>query len=538
MRSQSARCLFILSAFLFTIVAISIVGGRAFNGANSRSPQAQAHAPAQFSSNKFAGGQRRLGGVKAVSPADPNPFRSAFSFNTASGFNYASLFAPNVTAVKSATLQTDVNGNGFVNPGDTLMYSVLVSNTGMDAMNVIFSDQLDANLTLSGTATASPIVVNESYDTIGNTQLQVAGTQTIASPGVFVNGSVLSNDIDPQGGTLTVTAITNGPTTAGGTVTLNTDGTFIYTPQVGDVNVADTFTYTVNEPDGKTGTGTVTINVANARVWYVRNNATSGGLGRSGDPFDTLAEAQTASAANDTIYVFFGNGTTSNQSLGIALKSGQRLIGEGVALTVPVSVNGGPNPTVLRAAGSQPLLDHTTAGGSAVSATDLIPAEIAGLNLAGSTNAIDWTTTAAFAGSGTLVIHDNTVRAAGSEGVDINLAGTGATGLAFSDNNLTATGTGLDIQETGTGSLTIIAFDDNVVNGNTGGSGIVIANAVFDSVPGGGLNTVLGGTTVIGASGNGVGAAGLVLSNVQGDLHFANLNVFADGGAGISTSGT
>ena len=33
-----------------------------------------------------------------------------------------------VTAVKSAALQTDVNGNGFVNPGDSLAYSVLVAN--------------------------------------------------------------------------------------------------------------------------------------------------------------------------------------------------------------------------------------------------------------------------------------------------------------------------------------------------------------------------------------------------------------------------
>jgi hypothetical protein len=43
--------------------------------------------------------------------------------------------------------------------------------------------------------------------------------------------------------------------------------------------------------------------------------------------------------------------------------------------------------------------------------------------------------------------------------------------------------------------------------------------------------------TTIGASGNGVGTSGLLLTNVAGDLSFANLVVFADNGAALSANG-
>src|SRR5438128_1587126 len=76
-------------------------------------------------------------------------------------------FVGGVSASKSAVLQTDVNGNGFVNPGDTLGYTVVVSNTGTDATNTVFTDQLNANLTLvGGSLQVSPIAQNDTYNTI------------------------------------------------------------------------------------------------------------------------------------------------------------------------------------------------------------------------------------------------------------------------------------------------------------------------------------------------------------------------------------
>ncbi len=400
----------------------------------------------------------------------------------------------------------------------------------------------------------TPGFPKEAFDTVGNTSFEFKTAQSL-SPGIFVSGRLKDNFTDVDGPSpLSVVAITAGPTANGGKVDVDVNGEFTFTPKAGDTSASDSFSYQITD-GAYTITRTVTIGLR-GRVWYVKNND-GGGTGISNDPFATLAEAQTASIANDYIFVYFGNGLTTNQDSGIVLKNGQHLIGEFAGLTVrfnpAITFNGTagttsvlliaqPGATACGGNPCRPMLDDTVAGApEGVATTDAIPAEIIGLNLAGNVNAIDWTTAAAFAGTGELVIRDNIIRSATNEGVDINLAGTGATRLSFHDNNLTATGTALDIQETGTGALTIMAFDDNVVSGTTGGSGIVVSNAIFDSVPGGGLDTVNANTLAIGSAGagNGVGGAGLALGNVQGDLHFSsNLNIFAEGGAGLTVSGT
>src|SRR5262249_54382179 len=151
---------------------------------------------------------------------------------------------PAITATKSATLATDVNNNSSINPGDMLMYSVVVSNSGSDAMNVVFSDTLNANLTLVGSAIASPIAVNDSYTSVGNV-------------GITVNAAngLLANDINPQGtGTLMASAGTTSM--QGGTVAVSGDGSFSYIPPAG-YEGADSFSYTLTHSNGKTDTATV-----------------------------------------------------------------------------------------------------------------------------------------------------------------------------------------------------------------------------------------------------------------------------------------
>ena len=69
---------------------------------------------------------------------------------------------------------------------------------------------------------------------------------------VPVNITVLSNDSDADGGTLTVTSV-NNPTN--GAVTDNGDGTFTYTPDP-NFNGQDTFVYTVSDGSGGTATAT------------------------------------------------------------------------------------------------------------------------------------------------------------------------------------------------------------------------------------------------------------------------------------------
>jgi uncharacterized protein (TIGR03382 family) len=69
--------------------------------------------------------------------------------------------------------------------------------------------------------------------------------------------NVLANDTDPDGDTLTVTAVTQP---ANGTVTL-TGGTVRFTPVAGFTGTT-TFMYTVSDPGGLTDTATVTITVS------------------------------------------------------------------------------------------------------------------------------------------------------------------------------------------------------------------------------------------------------------------------------------
>lgn len=73
---------------------------------------------------------------------------------------------------------------------------------------------------------------------------------------------VLSNDSDPDGETLSVSAY-DAISVAGGTVTMNADGSFTYTP-TDNFNGTDSFTYTVSDPGGGTSTETVTITVGAA----------------------------------------------------------------------------------------------------------------------------------------------------------------------------------------------------------------------------------------------------------------------------------
>src|SRR5262249_55742002 len=123
-------------------------------------------------------------------------------------------------------------------------------------------------------------------------------------------------------------------------VTINADGSFSYNPPVGFTG-ADTFTYTVNDATGKSGTGTVTVNVS-GMVWFINNNAAActtftlvSGCGRLTNPFSTLAAFQavndggagppTHPKANDNIFIFE---SASGYTGPVTLLSGQKLIGQ------------------------------------------------------------------------------------------------------------------------------------------------------------------------------------------------------------------
>jgi uncharacterized repeat protein (TIGR01451 family) len=253
-----------------------------------------------------------------------------------------------LAAIVTATL-TD-NTVGPVAPGGTIHYTETISNTaaigaGNDALNLQIAQALDPNTTLvPGSLNISPLAFDDTFSAVGNTQLFVnaSGTNPGSTPAAAVAGSILANDVEfmnDLGVQDTFTLTTTGviATTGGGSVTLNADGTFVYTPAAGFTG-ADTFTYTISD-DGVggvnplTGTGLVTINVAN-RVWYVNNAAGTTGDGRSNTPFDSLADVSAAAGpdvAGDIILLHTGSG---NYTGGVTLLNNQTLWGQGEALVV------------------------------------------------------------------------------------------------------------------------------------------------------------------------------------------------------------
>jgi PKD repeat protein len=94
-------------------------------------------------------------------------------------------------------------------------------------------------------ANNAPVAVNDSYSTNEDTPL------TVAAPGV------LGNDSDIDGNPLTAVLV-SGP--GNGTLTLNSDGSFSYTP-VANFNGSDSFTYVANDGLADSNIATVTIAV-------------------------------------------------------------------------------------------------------------------------------------------------------------------------------------------------------------------------------------------------------------------------------------
>ncbi len=143
---------------------------------------------------------------------------------------------------------------------------------------------------------------------------------------------MLANDTDPEGNPIAVTGLVGAgcgvgvftcATTGGGTVTIQANGTFSYTPQAGDVT-SDSFQYIVTDTpsSGLPASVMVTVNLTlHGRIWYVDGGVAGPGTGTSSDPFSALPA--TIGDADD--YIFVHDSTVTG---GITLQNGQKLYGE------------------------------------------------------------------------------------------------------------------------------------------------------------------------------------------------------------------
>jgi hypothetical protein len=512
-------------------------------------------------------GTATLAGTPAAGANASSPYALTFTATNAVG-SASQPFTLQVCPVLSATpssLPQATRTNAYSTPiagsGGTAPYSFAVTGGSLPA-----GLALAANGTLSGTPTASgtftftasvtdnlgctgsasftltvlnpPVAGTDSYETVGNTLLEVAATSTAAAPKVYVSGNVLANDNDGQGGAnganVSVASTGTFATTSGGSITLAANGAFTYVPAAGFTGT-DSSSYTVTNTVGGSATGTINVNVLATRVWYVKNNAASGN-GTSTSPFNALASAAGASAIGDTIFVFAGDGTTAGQSSGITLKNNQRLIGEGVLLSAGTTVNGVTNPT-LYPAGSTPQVANTAGNGVILASNNTV----SGVKIAST--------------SGTALIGTNvgTLTVAATDivttGQAIDLTGVGAPAVSVAFGTVSSSGGARNVNlvglggtvDLGTGALsgaTGNALDVSGGTANVSYAGTIAASATNARAVS--VASETGGTVALsGKVSSSASSAGVVLtSNTGATINFTGgLSLATIGNAAFTATG-
>ncbi len=157
----------------------------------------------------------------------------------------ASDFGEGQTFLGSTSVTTDASGNASFGPLSLPVPAgqAVITSTATDPSNN--TSEFSKCLTAAAPANAPPTANNDSYATDQNHALNVA------APGV------LANDTDNEHDPLTAAKV-SGP--AHGTLTLNSNGSFSYTP---NPNYAgpDSFTYQANDGSANSNTATVSLNV-------------------------------------------------------------------------------------------------------------------------------------------------------------------------------------------------------------------------------------------------------------------------------------
>jgi hypothetical protein len=474
--------------------------------------------------------------------------------------------APVITATKVDSFP-DPDGDGKVSPGQTITYSVTITNTGSaPATNVTLTDTVDPNTTIvPGSPDSTPIAFDDSYNVVGNVRIQPNAAQ-----------GLLANDNNPETGNntgLTASGPTTGP--SNGQATVNSDGSFSYNPNPGFTGT-DTFDYTVTDSTGETDTATVTLTVGNGAgggsnvIWFVDAAAAPGGDGRLTNPFNCLVgpgcfDAVAADDPGDTIFLYNGAYTG-----GLIFLANQKLVGQGATATL-ATLAGVTPPAYsdpLPATNSNPASVTVT---TTAAATNALNVDAGGILLRGFT--VGNTTGAKISGNnfGTLTAGNNTMPdlVLSGMGQALNLTnGTFAATSAFLSVATTSSGTqGINLATVaGTvslGSTTVsgsttqgilvgtttanINFGNTAVSGGT--DGISLQNnstgtrtfgtlSVSNNSGVGFLHAVGGGATSAGVTMiTNPGGIGISINSSTTAVTFANTNVMQSGGTGVSISG-
>jgi len=465
-------------------------------------------------------------------------------------FNAALPGSPSITASKSHSLTSDLNNDGKVNPGDTLTYTIVISNAGTaDATAVNFSDTIDPNTMLvGGSVNSSPIAFDDTYTATGNIPIAPAT-------------SVLSNDIDPDTGSntgLTLTQVQGSGANIGvatnttatgiggvhGSVTMQSSGTFTYEPPPGFAG-NDTFTYQISDAGGKTGNGTVTITISNM-VWFIDNSSgAANSWGTFSQPFKTIAEfnaVNSGAAPNPQAghhIVLRPAGGAYAEADGINLQNTQTLTGAAVAFNTVFTADAnstsayntfatstGAAPTITTSAGNgidlasgnavRGLNIGNTPGFFGFSGGAVGSLTIGTVSKTGTGGAINVSTSGAFGSN----VNFGTLESTSSAGSNLNLVGvTGTLGVSSGGAGFSGSAASSAAININGGSVSL-TYAGNVTKANSG---------ALLSVSGGHNGTLTFNTGTLSAT----AGTGLQFDNADGTYNLNGTNTLNGGDAGV-----
>jgi hypothetical protein len=492
----SIQRLFLLTLVSLVAVAMLLSIAASANKANRAAKALQAQ-EAQAAASKLATEKNSIA-PHAMAPAAP--------------------LAPGITA----TLTDNVTPNTTkVAPGATVNYTAVISDAGVspadDALNAFYNDVLDSNTTyVAGSVHASPIAFNDTYNWVGNTQLD---TTARALPAVTAN-DIAVNATSPAVGTdtFTVTAIAGGATALGGVVTLASPaGSFVYTPPVGRPNIADggvtvtdSFTYTITNSADATLVGTGTVNIVlTGRVWYLQAGAA--GDGRSNTPSGSPSAMSTAANLNSDIFYIFSN--AGNLDGTFSLDNSQQLLGQGVALTV--------NAINLFSASTLPTLIASAAASNGVTLAN--GNTVRGFNIGNCTG-----TAILGVNVGTLTINTLSIN---TTGAGLDLTGVATPTVSVVLGGLTSTGGTKNVNLVGLNGTITLA--NGALSGASGNAFDVSGGAATITYSGTITNTTARAVNVASMTGGSVALSGAV----TGSGSNTGINLATNTGATISFTG-
>ncbi len=320
---------------------------------------------------------------------------------------------------------------------------------------------------------------------------------------------------------------------------MESNGRFTYRPQAGDTG-ADTFH---GRPDRRArgrprGQRQRHGEPDAAGAHLVRRRRCPGpGTGTSSDPFKALPA--TAGDADDFIFVHNSTLTTTG---GITLQNGQKLYGEAFGLSINQALNGNPAPVVLVAPGGSPNIAASTGNAVGVLANtasgNLANIEIRGLTLA--THGRELERDRYHVGQCGERRRDDQRRRRDWRDRRRHRyqPGQHRRGDRVDDERHRDLHRHRHRSQRDGRHLDGDRLQRHHHHRRHGGAGITVSGATFDGTPAGAYQQVAGGTTVVGSQADPVGGAGIVMTNVSGDLAFTDLDIFTSNGPGLQVTGT